>query len=83
MALLSEIDNSGTGRSILGFGANDRPNLVGDPESESSAPPDVGSILRPSPFRRPARLEMPGRNILDGPGYQNVNASLVKNTDFD
>ncbi len=32
VALLSEIDNSGTGRSILGFGANDRPNLVGDPE---------------------------------------------------
>ena len=32
VALLSEIDNSGTGRSILGFGANDRPNLVGNPE---------------------------------------------------
>ncbi len=32
VALLSEIDNSGTGRSILGFGNNDRPNLVGNPE---------------------------------------------------
>src|SRR4029078_8024202 len=32
VALLSDIDNSGTGRSILGFGANDRPNLVGNPD---------------------------------------------------
>src|SRR4029079_2409662 len=29
VALLSDIDNSGTGRSILGFGANDRPNWAG------------------------------------------------------
>ncbi len=29
VALLPEIDNSGTGRSVLGFGANDRPNVVG------------------------------------------------------
>src|SRR4030095_9690059 len=35
VALLSEIDNSGTGRSILGFGANDRPNLIGNPELSS------------------------------------------------
>ena len=38
VALLSEIDNSGTGRSILGFGANDRPNLVGNPELSSHSP---------------------------------------------
>ena len=35
---LSEIDNSGTGRSILGFGANDRPNLVGDPHLDNRSP---------------------------------------------
>ena len=29
VALLPEFDNSNTGRSTLGFGANDRPNLVG------------------------------------------------------
>jgi len=35
VALLPDIDNSGTGRSILGFGANDRPNVTGDPNSGS------------------------------------------------
>ena len=79
VALLSEIDNSGTGRSILGFGANDRPNLVGDPELSS------GSTLQwfntaAFAFPAPGTFGNAGRNILDGPGFQNVNASLVKNT---
>ena len=38
MALLSNIDNSNTGRSILGFGANDRPNLVGNPQLSNPSP---------------------------------------------
>ena len=79
VALLSEIDNSGTGRSILGFGANDRPNLVGDPELSN------GSTLQwfntaAFAFPAPGTFGNAGRNILDGPGFQNVNASLVKNT---
>jgi hypothetical protein len=79
VALLSEIDQSNTGRSTLGFGANDRPDVVGDPE-----------VSDPSPDRwfNPAAFAFPqfgsfgdaGRNILDGPGFQNVNASLLKNT---
>jgi hypothetical protein len=79
VALLSEIDQSNTGRSTLGFGANDRPNVVGDPE-----------VADPSPDRwfNPAAFALPqfgsfgdaGRNILEGPGFQNVNASLLKNT---
>ena len=31
VALLPDIDNSNTGRSNLGFGNNDRPNVTGDP----------------------------------------------------
>jgi hypothetical protein len=79
VALLQEIDNSGTGRSSLGFGANDRPNLVGDPQIASSTP---GRWFNTAAFAfsPPGTFGNAGRNILDGPGYQNVNVSLVKNT---
>jgi len=79
VALLSEIDNSGTGRSILGFGANDRPNVVGNPEFSN---PTTSQWFNTAAFAFPApgTFGNAGRNILDGPGYQNVNASLVKNT---
>src|SRR6185369_12634565 len=79
VALLSEIDNSGTGRSILGFGANDRPNLVGNPEL-SSRTPEQWFNTAAFAFPAPGTFGNAGRNILDGPGFQNVNASLVKNT---
>jgi len=79
VALLSEIDNSGTGRSILGFGANDRPNLVGKPELSN---PGTLQWFNTAAFAFPPRgtFGNAGRNILTGPGFQNVNASLVKNT---
>ncbi|HYO92500.1 MAG TPA: TonB-dependent receptor, partial [Pyrinomonadaceae bacterium] len=79
VALLSEIDNSGTGRSSLGFGANDRPNLIGDPTLTTRTP---DQWFNTAAFAFPPRgtFGNAGRNILEGPGYQNVNASLVKNT---
>jgi hypothetical protein len=79
VALLSEIDNSGTGRSILGFGANDRPNVVGNPNLSQRSPQQW---FNQSAFAFPPRGTFggAGRNILEGPGYRNVNASLVKNT---
>jgi hypothetical protein len=79
VALLSEIDNSGTGRSILGFGANDRPNVVGNP-TLSSPTPSLWFNTAAFTFPAPGTFGNAGRNILDGPGYQNVNASIVKNT---
>ena len=81
VALLSEIDNSGTGRSILGFGANDRPNLIGDPQLSS---PSTERWFNTAAFAFPApgTFGNAGRNIIDGPGYQSVNASLVKNTNL-
>jgi hypothetical protein len=79
VALLGEIDNSGTGRSILGFGANDRPNVVGNPELSNGT---TGRWFNTAAFAFPApgTFGNAGRNILDGPSFQNVNASLVKNT---
>ncbi len=79
VALLSEIDNSGTGRSTLGFGANDRPNVVRNP---SIAPGTPEGWFDTTAFRfpTPGTFGNAGRNIIEGPGYQNVNASLVKNT---
>jgi hypothetical protein len=79
VALLPEIDNSGTGRSILGFGANDRPNVLGDPNLSRHTPEQW---FNPGVFAFPPRGNFgnAGRNILDGPGYQNLNVSVVKNT---
>ena len=77
VALLPEIDNSNTGRAALGFGANDRPNLVGDPSvSDPSANRwfDTGTFAFP-PF---GSFGDAGRNILEGPGFQNVNVALLK-----
>jgi hypothetical protein len=79
VALLPEIDNSGTGRSVLGFGANDRPNVVGDPNL-SSPSADRWFNTAAFAFPAPGTFGNAGRNILRGPGYQSVNASLVKNT---
>jgi carboxypeptidase family protein/TonB-dependent receptor-like protein len=79
VALLPEIDNSGTGRSILGFGANDRPNLVGNPELSNST---TGQWFNTSAFAfpTPGTFGNAGRNILNGPSYQAINLSLMKNT---
>lgn len=79
VALLSEIDNSGTGRSILGFGANDRPNVVGNPNLANRS---AGQWFNQSAFAfpTPGTFGNAGRNILEGPGYATVNASLVKNS---
>ncbi|HYO82917.1 MAG TPA: TonB-dependent receptor, partial [Bryobacteraceae bacterium] len=79
VALLPEDDNSNTGRTSLGFGANDRPHVVRDPELENPTP---GQWFDRSAFARPARgtFGNAGRNILTGPDLQTVNASVVKNT---
>jgi hypothetical protein len=79
VALLRELDNSGTGFSALGFGANDRPNVTGNPALGQRTPErwfDTGAFV----FPPSGTFGNAGRNILDGPGFHNVNASLSKNT---
>ncbi len=77
VALLPEIDNSNTGRAALGFGANDRPNVVGDP---SVSAPSSAQWFDPGAFAFPAfgRFGDAGRNILDGPGYQSLSLALIR-----
>ena len=77
VALLPERDNSNTGRSILGFGANDRPNLAGAAEISN---PSSSRWFNTDAFALPAfgSFGNAGRNILEGPGLATWNVSLVK-----
>jgi len=77
VALLQEFDNSNTGRSTLGFGANDRPHRVGSGKVDN---PSADRWFDTSAFAIPAygSFGSSGRNILDGPGYQNVNLGVLK-----
>jgi hypothetical protein len=79
VAILGEIDQSNTGRANLGFGFNDRPNMVGDAKLSDPTPSRWfnTSAFRFQPY---GSFGSSGRNVLDGPGYQNINFSLVKNT---
>ncbi len=77
VALLPEFDNSNTGRASLGFGANDRPNLVGNPQLANPGP---NQWFDKTAFAVPAygSFGNAGRNILEGPGYANVNLAVLK-----
>lgn len=78
VALPQELDNSGTGRSSLGFGANDRPNIVGDAALDARTPErwfNTAAFAVPTP----GTFGNAGRNILDGPGLSALNLSVMKN----
>jgi hypothetical protein len=77
VALPGEVDNSGTGRSSLGFGANDRPNIAGAPQLDN---PGSGAWFNTAAFAFPApgTFGNAGRNILDGPGLAALNLSILK-----
>jgi len=79
VALLPDDDNTNTGISQLGFGANDRPNVVGNPRLSEPTPQEW---FNTAAFATPpyGQFGNAGRNILDGPGLGAVNLSLVKNT---
>ncbi len=79
VALLSDLDNSNTGRSSLGFGANDRPNVVRNPELSNRT---GQRWFDTSAFAVPPRgtFGNAGRNIVEGPGLSTINVSLLKNT---
>jgi hypothetical protein len=79
VALQSDFDNSNTGRSVLGFGANDRPNVVGN---VNDGPRTATQWFNTRAFAVPPRgtFGNAGRNIGQGPGLQTWNLSLIKNT---
>jgi Carboxypeptidase regulatory-like domain/TonB dependent receptor len=72
-----DIDNSNTGRAALGFGANDRPNLAGDPSVSDQGPE---GWFNTQAFAMPAfgTFGDVGRNTLDGPGFKNLNLALTR-----
>jgi len=72
-SVLSGQDNSSTG---LG---NDRPNLVGDP---NAGPHTVSRWFNTAAFTQNAILTFgnAGRNIVTGPGFHNLDFSVLKNT---
>jgi Carboxypeptidase regulatory-like domain/TonB dependent receptor-like, beta-barrel len=79
VALQQEVDNSNTGRTNLGFGNNDRPNVIGNPSLSNQTPDrwfNTAAFVVPT-F---GNFGNSGRNILTGPGYSTVNLSLMKNT---
>jgi hypothetical protein len=77
VALLPEFDNSNTGRSTLGFGANDRPDVTGTASLDDPSP---DRWFNTAAFSIPAfgNFGSAGRNILEGSGYQNVNLGILK-----
>ena len=78
VALLPEIDNSGTGRSTLGFLGNDRPNVLG-PAALDNRTPERWFNTAAFDFPPRGTFGNAGRNILTGPGTENVNVSFVRN----
>jgi hypothetical protein len=81
VSLLPDIDNSNTGRSNLGFGNNDRPNVSGDP---SLSNPSANAWFNTAAFSMPAYGTFGNvkRNGLDGPGYRNLNFAAVRTIRF-
>jgi hypothetical protein len=79
VAMHPDIDVSNTGRSNLGFGYNDRPNVNGD-ATLSESDRDETQWFRTGAFTVPAfgTFGNSGRNTLEGPGYQNLNLGVVK-----
>jgi hypothetical protein len=74
-----DIDASNTGRSNLGFGYNDRPNVTGDPSLSESDRTET-RWFDTSKFSMPAfgTFGNAGRNTLGGPGYQNISLAVIK-----
>lgn len=77
VTLLPDIDNSNTGRSNLGFGYNDRPNVSG---TTSLPSPSQDAWFNTNAFSLPpfGTFGNSGRNALRGPGHVNVNLAIVK-----
>ncbi len=79
VALLPEIDNSNTGFQSLGFGANNRPDRIGSGRLTNPGPDDwfdTGAFR----LAEYGHFGNSGRNILDGPGYQDIALSVIKNS---
>jgi hypothetical protein len=79
VSLLSDNDNSNTGFSNLGYGANNRPNVVGNPHISNPGAQEWFNTkaFAVAPY---GTFGNAGRDILSGPGLATIDFSIVKNT---
>ncbi len=79
----NDVSVQGQAPEITGFSAN-RPNLVGNPNSGPRTPQEWFNVkafqqLQPDPLGRFEVFGDEGRNVVQGPGYVNWDASAFKN----
>ncbi len=79
----NDVSLQGQAPEISGFSAN-RPNLVGNPNSGPRTPQEWFNVrafqqLQPDPLGRFEVFGDEGRNVVQGPGYVNWDASAFKN----
>jgi hypothetical protein len=77
--LVEDNDNSNTGFSNLGYGANNRPDVVGNPHLANPGAQEWfnTNAFAVAPY---GTFGNAGRNILSGPGLETIDFSVVKNT---
>jgi hypothetical protein len=79
----NDVSLQGQAPEITGFSAN-RPNLIGNPNSGPRTPQQWFNVsafqkLQPDPLGRFEVFGDEGRNVVQGPGYVNWDASAFKN----
>jgi len=79
----NDVSIQGQAPEITGFSAN-RPNLIGNPNSGPRTPQEWFNVsafqqLQPDPLGRFEVFGDEGRNVVQGPGYVNWDASAFKN----
>ena len=79
----NDVSLQGQAPEITGFSAN-RPNLIGNPNSGPRTPQEWFNVsafqqLQPDPLDRFEVFGDEGRNVVQGPGYVNWDASAFKN----
>jgi outer membrane receptor protein involved in Fe transport len=79
----NDVSLQGQAPEISGFSAN-RPNLIGNPNSGPRTPQEWFNVkafqeLQPDPLGRFEVFGDEGRNVVQGPGYVNWDASAFKN----
>ena len=79
VAIHPDIDASNTGRSNLGFGYNDRPNVTGNPALTAGERTET-RWFNTDAFSMPTfgTFGNSGRNTLEGPGFKNLNFAVIK-----
>ena len=77
--LLRDDDNSNTGQTDILGGSNDRPNVASNPNlsNPSAAEWFNTAAFKISPY---GTFGNEGRNIVEGPGLETIDFSIVKNT---